>query len=256
MNEAATTPEDRAETAARDLADRGLAVTARAVREAAGVRMAVATQTAKAWREATQEDNAVTIPETPEDVKGRLDAIWADAYRAALAAVTPERDRLAAEAETLRAEVEALTVAVTEVEDERPSPDQSQRRKSPRRPNRADPPRDNPGATPSPSRHHQPRPATNRLRKGPRPPQQTTRRTHRKTTCTAQDRTSEKTRHHEENHHHPEELTAAYMAYNGRPAHPKSRGDLFIRQTISPQPLSCVQSLRSHHRGTPWHLSL
>ena len=94
MNEAATTPEDRAETAARDLADRGLAVTARAVREAAGVRMAVAAQTAKAWREASQEDNAVTIPETPEDVKGRLDAIWADAYRAALAAVTPERDRL------------------------------------------------------------------------------------------------------------------------------------------------------------------
>ena len=127
MNEAATTPEDRAETAARDLTDRGLAVTARAVREAAGVRMAVAAQTAKAWREASQEDNAVTIPETPEDVKGRLDAIWADAYRAALAAVTPERDRLAAEAETLRAEVEALTVAVTEVEDER---DQAQTKAS------------------------------------------------------------------------------------------------------------------------------
>ena len=27
------------------------------------------------------------------------------------------------------------------------------------------------------------------------------------------------------------------MAYNGRTAHPKSRGDLFIRQTISQQPL-------------------
>src|SRR5699024_11846122 len=36
------TPEDRAEANARDLADRGMAVTARAVREAAGVRMAVA----------------------------------------------------------------------------------------------------------------------------------------------------------------------------------------------------------------------
>lgn len=113
------TPEDRAEAAARDLADRGLAVTARAVREAAGVRMAVAAQAAKAWREASQEDDAVVIPEVPEDVRGRLTAIWTDAYRAALAEVTPERDRLAVEVEALRAEVEALTATVAEVEDER-----------------------------------------------------------------------------------------------------------------------------------------
>ena len=44
------TPEDRAEAAARDLADRGLAVTARAVREAAKVRMTVASEVARAWR--------------------------------------------------------------------------------------------------------------------------------------------------------------------------------------------------------------
>lgn len=113
------TPEDRAEATARDLADRGKAVTARSVREAAGVRMAVAAAAARAWREATAEDTEVEVPDVPEDVTARLAAVWADAYRAAVAAVAPERDRLAAEAEELRTEVEALTTAVTEVEAER-----------------------------------------------------------------------------------------------------------------------------------------
>lgn len=115
----AQTPEDRAEATARDLADRGKAVTARAVREAAGVRMAVAAAAARAWREATAEDSEIEVPEVPADVSARLSAVWADAYRAAVATVTPERDRLAAEAEELRTEVEALTATVSEVEDER-----------------------------------------------------------------------------------------------------------------------------------------
>lgn len=114
----AQAPEDRAETAARDLADRGQAVTARAVREAAGVRMAVAVAAARAWREATAEDSEVEVPEVPADVTARLAAVWADAYRAAVAAVTPERDQLASEVEELRGEVEALTATVSEVEDE------------------------------------------------------------------------------------------------------------------------------------------
>lgn len=113
------TPEDRAEATARDLADRGKAVTARAVREAAGVRMAVAAAAARAWREATTEASEVEVPEAPGDVNARMSAIWADAYRAAVAAVTPERDRLATEVEELRGEVEALTTTVTEVEAER-----------------------------------------------------------------------------------------------------------------------------------------
>lgn len=114
----AQTPEDRAEAAARDLADRGQAVTARAVREAAGVRMAVAAAAARAWREATAEASEVEVPEVPVDVTARLAAVWADAYRAAVAAVTPERDQLASEVEELRGEVEALTATVSEVEDE------------------------------------------------------------------------------------------------------------------------------------------
>lgn len=113
------TPEERAEAAARDLADRGLRVTARAVRETAGVRMAVAAEAARAWTQAQADEGEVQVPETPADVRGRLDAIWTDAYRAALTAVTPERDRIAAEAAQLRNEVDALTTAVAEVENER-----------------------------------------------------------------------------------------------------------------------------------------
>ena len=113
------TPTDRAEAAARDLADRGLPVTARSVREAAEVRMAIAAETARAWNQALKQEEATVIPDVPQDVRGRLHAIWADAYRAALALVTPERDSLAQEARQLREEVEALTLAVTDVEDER-----------------------------------------------------------------------------------------------------------------------------------------
>lgn len=115
----ALTPEARAEAAARDLADRGQAVTARAVREAAGVRMTVAADAARAWRDAQADDTEIQVPDVPADVRGRLDAIWADAYRAAITAVTPERDRLAVEVDELRGEVDALTATVEEVETER-----------------------------------------------------------------------------------------------------------------------------------------
>src|SRR5690625_783315 len=95
------TPEERAEASARELADTGRAVTARAVREAAGVRMTVAAAADKAWNAATIEDTAVQVPEVPADVQGRLEAMWADAYRAAWDAVTPHRDRLQAEVDHL-----------------------------------------------------------------------------------------------------------------------------------------------------------
>lgn len=113
------TPEARAEAAARDLADTGRAVTARAIREAAKVRMAVASVTAKAWNDAARDDDHETIPPVPDDVTGRLEAIWADAYRAALVAVTPERDQLRIDVETLRSEIEGLTADVEAVEAER-----------------------------------------------------------------------------------------------------------------------------------------
>lgn len=113
------TAEDRAEAAARDLADRGLSVTARAVRDAAGVRMIVAAEAARAWRAATVEQTEVEVPDVPEDVHGRLSAIWADAYRSAHAVLSPERDQLASTSKELQGEVDALTTAVAEVEAER-----------------------------------------------------------------------------------------------------------------------------------------
>lgn len=112
-------PEGRAESAARDLADRGVAVTARAVRDAAGVRMTVAADAARAWREAAAERSEVTVPDVPEDVQGRMAAIWADAYRSAHSLLSPERDQLASEVEQLRGEVDGLTTAVADVEAER-----------------------------------------------------------------------------------------------------------------------------------------
>ena len=110
------TPEERAEAAARELADTGRAVTARAVREAAGVRMTVAAAVAKAWNEATTEDETVPVPEVPADVQGRLEAIWADAYRAAWDAVAPERDRLQAEVEQLTKDAQAYIADLHEAE--------------------------------------------------------------------------------------------------------------------------------------------
>ena len=110
------TPEERAEAAARELADTGRAVTARAVREAAGVRMTVAASVAKAWNEATTEDAEVPVPEVPADVQGRLEAIWADAYRVAWDTVAPERDRLQAEMEQLTKDAEAYIADLHEAE--------------------------------------------------------------------------------------------------------------------------------------------
>lgn len=110
------TPEARAEAVARELADTGRAVTARAVREGAGVRMTVAASVAKAWNEATAEADTVPVPEVPTDVHGRFEAIWADAYRSAWDAVSPERDRLQAEVEQLTKDAEAYRADLHEAE--------------------------------------------------------------------------------------------------------------------------------------------
>lgn len=110
------TPEERAEAAARELADTGRAVTARSVREAAGVRMTVAASVAKAWNEATTEDETVPVPEVPADVQGRFEAIWADVYRAAWDAVAPERDRLQGEVEQLTKDTHAYIADLQDAE--------------------------------------------------------------------------------------------------------------------------------------------
>lgn len=71
----------RAKRAVDDLAAAGLAVTARAVRERAGVRMGVAADAARAHAEDLAA--AGVIPEIPEAVSGRLEAVWREAVMAA-----------------------------------------------------------------------------------------------------------------------------------------------------------------------------
>ncbi|WP_394255430.1 DNA-binding protein [Pseudoclavibacter helvolus] len=71
----------RAKRAVDDLAAAGLAVTARAVRERAGVRMGVAADAARAHAEDVAAAGA--IPEIPEAVAGRLEAVWREAVMAA-----------------------------------------------------------------------------------------------------------------------------------------------------------------------------
>jgi len=116
MVEQQQTPEERAEAAARELADTGRAVTARAVREAAGVRMTLAAAVAKAWNAATIEDTAVPVPEVPADVQGRLEAMWADAYRAAWDAAAPQLDRLQLEVEHLTKDTQAYIADLHQAE--------------------------------------------------------------------------------------------------------------------------------------------
>lgn len=109
-------PEERAEDAARDLADRGQKVTARAVRQAAGVSMTIAAAAARAWNDAMAEDDEIQVPAVPGDVIGRFEAIWSDAYRAAVSVVSPERDRLAADLAAAQDEISGLTHDVATLE--------------------------------------------------------------------------------------------------------------------------------------------
>lgn len=109
-------PEERAEDAARDLADRGQKVTARAVRRAAGVSMTIAAAAARAWNDAMAEDDEIQVPAVPGDVIGRFEAIWSDTYRAAVSVVSPERDRLAADLAAAQDEISGLTHDVATLE--------------------------------------------------------------------------------------------------------------------------------------------
>lgn len=76
-------PEDRAAAAAETLAAEGVAVTARAVRERSGVRMALASEAARAWNEHQSTEQA--IPEAPAAVQARFTALWREAVTLARA---------------------------------------------------------------------------------------------------------------------------------------------------------------------------
>ena len=74
------TPEERAMHAAEALATDGHQVSARAVRERAGVSMAVAAAAAKAWNAGAAA--APEAPELPSALLTRFEATWREAFLA------------------------------------------------------------------------------------------------------------------------------------------------------------------------------
>jgi uncharacterized protein YPO0396 len=112
------TPEARALAAAEKLAAQGKTVSARAVREAAGVGLAVASTAARTWKEKAQQD-AVQAPAIPDAVMQRFAVLWADVYAAAAEAFSAERTALKSEIKDLTEERDAFMEDVTAVEEER-----------------------------------------------------------------------------------------------------------------------------------------
>src|SRR5699024_9440711 len=78
--------------------------------------MSVADAVAKAWNEDSTKDAVVQEQDMTAAVQGRLEAIWADAYRAAWDAVAPERDRLQGEVEQLTKDAQAYIADLHEAE--------------------------------------------------------------------------------------------------------------------------------------------
>ncbi len=112
-----TSPEQRAWRAAEEIAAQGRRVTARAIREAAGVSMAVAAATARAWNE---QQGPEDVPPVPEAVQLRLAGIWREAV--AVARGEHEAARQGWETQVTAAQTEAreletaLEVAEAQVE--------------------------------------------------------------------------------------------------------------------------------------------
>lgn len=103
-------PRAAALAAAEALAAKGEPVTARAVRAAAEVQMAVAAEVAREWK--TREAAAAAVPPVPEVVQARLAGVWAEAVQAARAEHERAIEGWRAQVEQIEAErVEAITAA-------------------------------------------------------------------------------------------------------------------------------------------------
>jgi len=107
---------DRAFEAAVALDAEGLAVTARAVRERAGVRMAVASQAAREW--VRQRVDSEGVPEIPEVVMVRFTGLWREAFLAAQGSFEVERDGWLRQLDKGRGELSQLQIAMDELESE------------------------------------------------------------------------------------------------------------------------------------------
>lgn len=111
-----TTPETKAAEAAEALAAEGAAVTARAVRERSGVRMAIAADAARSWNE--REAGQREAPAIPNAVQARFEALWREAYTAARAEFDEAVAGWKARLQRADEERDQLTAAVEEAEKE------------------------------------------------------------------------------------------------------------------------------------------
>jgi len=116
------TPEVKATSAAEELAAEGLSVTAAAVRERSGVRMATAAAAAREWKEREKQAEDESSEPVPEQLQARFLSAVEGAWREARALSRAEFDETRAgwEAKLLasKGEVAKLTVAVDELEQE------------------------------------------------------------------------------------------------------------------------------------------
>lgn len=111
------TPEERAAAAAEALAAEGTPVTARSVRDRSGVRMALATEAARAWNEQQSKDEAV--PDAPAAVQARFTAVWREAVTLARAEFAEARAGWQAKIAKAKEDSDAMAQDLGKVEDER-----------------------------------------------------------------------------------------------------------------------------------------
>ena len=104
---------ERARVAAEQLAAAGQAVTARAVRQASGVKMAV--DVARQWNEARGQE--VEAPPVPEAVLLRIEGVWREAYSLAQDEFEAERTGWAAKIATAARELGEVTADLDDMEE-------------------------------------------------------------------------------------------------------------------------------------------
>lgn len=108
-------PEVRARAAVEQLSAEGKNVTARAVRDLSGVRMAVAADAAREYAAAASA--AVEVPAMPDVVVARVDALWREAVIAARGELEIERDGWLVKLEQASGEVEAATSEIQRLDE-------------------------------------------------------------------------------------------------------------------------------------------
>lgn len=119
---AEVTPAQRAEAAAEELAAEGLGVTAAAVRERSGVRMATASNVAKAWKEREKQSKDQPAEPVPDWLLARfqasIQAAWHEARTLSHTEFGDARAGWEAKLAAAEREVLKLTAAVEDVERE------------------------------------------------------------------------------------------------------------------------------------------